>query len=249
MKAKSIPQILVAFVFAGLLSLYAGCADVPSATANAAKQTNVAAVQDADSTWESFKEKADAWRSLTNKPPLPEDVHKYQVLAANAVQEKQFGDAANYYEQGLAIYPLWPDAQHDVAMIDGELGNYGNASFHGRCYLELVPDASDAQTIGDQIIIWDEKAKMPPVDSQSIAGMSDEEKLNYYRRRLGISHDDEWDAIKPAIDAVLFDQTQPHQDTMFQRRKLMQAQRNLKELLNSEQQTTAISLGLLESRR
>ncbi len=115
--------------------------------------------QDAD--FERFKQKAAAWRALVTKPPLPDEAHKYLVLAANAVQEKRFADASDYYEQGLEICPLWPDAQHDVAMIDGELGNYGDAAFHMRCYVELVPGASDAEAARNQVIIWDEKAKEP----------------------------------------------------------------------------------------
>ena len=119
--------------------------------------------QEAD--FEQFKQKAAAWRALATKPPLPEEAHKYQVLAANAVQEKRFEDAADYYEQGLEIEPCWPNAQHDVALIEGELGNYSDAAYHMRCYVELAPNASDAPAARDQAIIWDEKAQNPPMDN------------------------------------------------------------------------------------
>src|SRR5208282_3068401 len=54
--------------------------------------------------------------------------------------------------------PLWPEAQYNLAMIDKELGNYSDATYHMRCYLELVPNAKDAEAARDNIIIWEEKA-------------------------------------------------------------------------------------------
>lgn len=127
-------------------------------------QINSPAPQGADSAWESFKEQAASWRGLANKPSLPDEAYKFQVLAVNAVQEKRFGDAADYYEKGLEICPTWPDAQHDAALIYGELGDYGDAAYHMRCYVELMPNASDAQAARNQIIIWDEKAENHPMN-------------------------------------------------------------------------------------
>jgi hypothetical protein len=100
-----------------------------------------------------------AWRALAVKPPLPEAARRYQVLAENAVQEKRFQDAANYYNQALNIEPFWPEGQFNLSLVDGELRNYSGASSHMRMYLELVPDAQDARQAEDKIIIWDEKAK------------------------------------------------------------------------------------------
>jgi len=100
-----------------------------------------------------------AWRALAVKPPLPEAARRYQVLAENAVQEKRFQDAANYYNQALNIEPFWPEGQFNLSLVDGELRNFAGASSHMRMYLELVPDAQDARQAEDKIIIWDEKAK------------------------------------------------------------------------------------------
>ncbi len=106
-----------------------------------------------------LQEQIVAWRALAVKPPLPEAARKYQVLAENAVQEKRFQDAANYYNQALNIEPFWPEGQFNLSLVDGELHNYSAASAHMRMYLDLVPDAQDAQPAEDKIIIWDEKAK------------------------------------------------------------------------------------------
>jgi hypothetical protein len=37
--------------------------------------------------------------------------------------------------------------------------DYGNAVLHMQRYLELVPDAPDAQAARDQIVIWQSKIK------------------------------------------------------------------------------------------
>jgi hypothetical protein len=90
------------------------------------------------SKFEEFKGRAATWRTLANKPPLPEETRKYLVLAQNAVQENNFQKAGAYYEQGLEIEPLWPDAQFNAAVIDSKLNEYAEAAYHMRCYLELL---------------------------------------------------------------------------------------------------------------
>ncbi len=114
--------------------------------------------------FDQFKEKAVAWRGLTSKPPLPDEVDRNRVLAENAYSEKRFKDAIDYYEQALEIEPCWPEGQFNAAMIAKELGDYAYAAYHMRCYLELVPDAKDARAAHDEIIIWEEKAKAPLTD-------------------------------------------------------------------------------------
>jgi tetratricopeptide (TPR) repeat protein len=116
---------------------------------------------------EAFKEKADSWRSLAVKPELPEEARKYRVLAENAYKEKRFEDARRYYEQGLEIQPLWPDGQFNAAILDKEFGDYGEAVYHMRCFIELAPESKDAAAARDQIIIWEEKAKEPSAASDS----------------------------------------------------------------------------------
>lgn len=120
-----------------------------------AAETNRAATMEA-----RVREKIPAWRALKQKPPLPPDARRFRVLAEDALREKRFEDAASYYDQGLAIEPLWPDGQFNLAMLYGELRKFAQAASHMRLYLEMVPDATDAQAAQDKIIIWDEKARL-----------------------------------------------------------------------------------------
>jgi hypothetical protein len=105
----------------------------------------------------SFRLKAREWRALPVKPLLPEQAQQFRVLAEDALRNKEFQKAADYYEQGLAITPLWPQGQFNAAILAGELGTYSRAVLHMKRYLELSPDAADAQSAREQMIIWQSK--------------------------------------------------------------------------------------------
>ena len=104
-----------------------------------------------------FKRQAGDWQALPVKPPMPESAREHKVLAENAFQEKNLGKAIDEYENALQIFPTWPEGQFNVALICGETGDYDCAVEHMQDYLELVPDAADAQTAKDKIIIWKDK--------------------------------------------------------------------------------------------
>ena len=67
----------------------------------------------------------------------------------------------NYYETGLAQYPTWPEGHFNAALIAAEMGDYTDAVEHMQAYLELLPNAPDAQAARDQIDLWQLKAKEP----------------------------------------------------------------------------------------
>jgi len=135
-----------------------GFADVVYALSYYAKNPS-ARLDDDAAIFARFKERADAWRVLPQSPPLPEEARRYEVLAKNAISTKEFKKAGDYYEKGLAIYPLWPKAQYNAAVIFGELGVYDKAVSHMKRYLALCPYAKDAQAARDQMYIWEEKLR------------------------------------------------------------------------------------------
>jgi tetratricopeptide (TPR) repeat protein len=110
------------------------------------------------SSFVDFEEKANVWRALTQKPRLPEETRRFRVLADDAVQNKQFDKAADYYEQGLAIEPMWAAGQFNAALIYAELEFYPLAVMHMKRYLALEPNAKDVKVYQDKIYIWEEKA-------------------------------------------------------------------------------------------
>lgn len=115
-----------------------------------------------------FQQKAKIWLTLSPKPPIPEEARRFRVLADDAVQNKDFDKAANFYEQGLAIDPMWPAGQFNAAIIYGELKFYPMAVMHMKRYLGLKPDAKDAKVCQDKLYIWEEKAS----DNESASGSS-----------------------------------------------------------------------------
>lgn len=106
---------------------------------------------------EKFREDITAWRSAAVKPPMPEDARVHQVLAENAVREKNLDKAIGEYEAALQIFPTWPDGQNNLAFLCGETGDYDCAIEHAQDYLELAPNATDGQAVKDKIIIWKDK--------------------------------------------------------------------------------------------
>ena len=55
--------------------------------------------------------------------------------------------------------PLWPEDYFNAALIAASVGVYAQAAEHMQCYLELLPNAPDAQAARDQIGMWQIKAK------------------------------------------------------------------------------------------
>ncbi len=112
-----------------------------------------------DLEWKVLQQKIAAWRVLSPKPPLPEEVRQQRVLAESAFREKNLDSAIEHYENGLDIDPVWPEGHFNAALLYAELNKYSDAIWHMRAYVELVPDSSDSQAARDQILIWQDKMK------------------------------------------------------------------------------------------
>lgn len=115
----------------------------------------------AGDTLRAFPQQAAAWRALASKPPVPENVRLQRLLAEDAIKEEKPEEALKRYEAGLELYPTWPQGYFNAALVAAELGFYPEAIEHMQSYLELVPDAADAQAARDQIAIWQFKASQP----------------------------------------------------------------------------------------
>jgi tetratricopeptide (TPR) repeat protein len=113
---------------------------------------------DAASPLRAFPQRAAAWRALATKPPLPEEINVRRMLAEDAIRNRKAEEALKHYELALEQYPTWPQGWFNAALIAGELGYYAEAVESMQAYLDLVPDASDAQSARDQLGIWRYKA-------------------------------------------------------------------------------------------
>lgn len=107
----------------------------------------------------TFKSGAEMYRMMPVKPALPEEVQRYRISAEDAFKNKDFKKAADYYEKGLEVEPLWPQGQYNAALLYGEIGDYRLAASHMKRYLELVPDAANAKTAREKMYLWEIKAK------------------------------------------------------------------------------------------
>jgi hypothetical protein len=114
--------------------------------------------RDADSPLRTFPQRAAAWRALATKPPIPEKVNVQRLMAEDTIKDNKPYDALNYYELGIQLYPTWPEGNFNAALIAAELKYYADAAEHMQAYLELVPDAADAQAARDKMLVWKAKA-------------------------------------------------------------------------------------------
>lgn len=111
---------------------------------------------------QAFEQKVAVWRANGSKVDPPEEAQRHFAVAQEAFQEKNFQHQAEELSTALEIYPSWPAEQYDLAVILGELNRYSEAVEHMQMYLELAPDAPDAQKARQQIWIWQDKIAHPP---------------------------------------------------------------------------------------
>lgn len=114
---------------------------------------------DTTSPLRTFPQRASAWRVLATKPALSHEVRLLRLAAEDAVKNRKPKDALNCYEMGVENDPTWAQGWFNAAIIAGQLGYYEDAAEHMQCYLELVPDAQDAQSARDQMDLWLFKAR------------------------------------------------------------------------------------------
>jgi regulator of sirC expression with transglutaminase-like and TPR domain len=107
----------------------------------------------------TFRAAAQAWRANPAKPPLSPEADRHRILAENAIKEKDLPSAVKHFESALELQPMWPAGWFNLAIIYAEQQNYNEATERMKRYLELVPDAPDANDARTQMIIWTDKAE------------------------------------------------------------------------------------------
>ena len=106
----------------------------------------------------NFAQQAAAWRALSAKPSLAENARILRLAAEDAIKRQKPDEALNDFELGVQADPTWAQGWFNAALLAGELGFYNDAVEHMQNYLELMPNASDAQSARDQIDLWKYKA-------------------------------------------------------------------------------------------
>jgi hypothetical protein len=91
------------------------------------------------------------------QPPLPEEARQHQVLAEDAVSRNDLDHAMDEYDKAISAAPCWAEGRRRDALLEGQTGWYLPAVQDMKKYLLLVPDAPDAQAMGDQILVWTDR--------------------------------------------------------------------------------------------
>jgi hypothetical protein len=97
-------------------------------------------------------------RKATSKEAFPEAARKFKVQAEDALNDKKFEDAADFYAEALKLAPWWPEGHFNRALVLAESGNYEIAIREMKRYLIIVPNASDARAAQDKIYDWERRA-------------------------------------------------------------------------------------------
>lgn len=111
-----------------------------------------------DEEYMEFRAAAQVWRDNPTKPPLSPEADRHRILAENAIQEKDIASAIAHFESALELQPMWPAGWFNLAIIYAEQKNYADAIDRMKHYIELAPEAPDANDVRTQMIIWQDKA-------------------------------------------------------------------------------------------
>lgn len=107
----------------------------------------------------AFAAAAKQWSSARPHPEMPEEARTYKLVAEDAFRRKDFPGALDAYGEALDLFPMWPEGHYNAALLAAETEDYELAAQHMRRYLALVPDAKDASTAKDKLLLWQHKAR------------------------------------------------------------------------------------------
>jgi hypothetical protein len=104
--------------------------------------------------YQDFLQTCQPWLGSKTPAPLPEEARQHQVLAEDAASRDDLDKAMDEYAAAFKIAPCWAQGRYQDAMIEGQTQWYLVAVDDMKKYLQLVPDAPNAQALRDQILVW-----------------------------------------------------------------------------------------------
>jgi hypothetical protein len=110
-----------------------------------------ASIADRDHEGALWKKITSLYRSMKPKPAVPDEARRYMVRGQTAVAEARsaadFEAAAREFEMAARQAPFWPDAYYNLGVLRGKMGLYDDAIKGLEKYLDLSPDADDAEQV------------------------------------------------------------------------------------------------------
>jgi tetratricopeptide (TPR) repeat protein len=86
--------------------------------------------------------------------PVPEEARQHQLLAQDAVSRNDTDKALDEYGTAINAAPCWAQGRYQAALLEAQVGYYPIAVQDMKKYLLLDPDAPNAQSVRDQILVW-----------------------------------------------------------------------------------------------
>lgn len=103
---------------------------------------------------DDFRATASTFRASPTKPVLSQDDQRLATQANDAFANHDQIRAVELYYQVLDDAPWWPAGHYNLALLLAGQSEFGDAVDEMKKYLELVPDAPDAQKAQQQIWVW-----------------------------------------------------------------------------------------------
>lgn len=108
---------------------------------------------------DAFARQAQSFRATNPRPALSDSANRHRVLAEAAVRDGNFEEAAAQLEAALAIDPLWPSGNFNLALVYEALEDWSEASRYMKRFLMLEPDSREAGSARDKLIVWEDRAR------------------------------------------------------------------------------------------
>jgi len=96
---------------------------------------------------------------MSPKPAFSDEVIKKRLLAEDAIEHKNVRAAVGYYDAGVALDPTWAQGWYNAALLYAEQQDYFDAAVRMKHYLILLPEAPDAATAKEKLLLWEAKAE------------------------------------------------------------------------------------------
>jgi tetratricopeptide (TPR) repeat protein len=104
--------------------------------------------------YQKFLELCGTYLSSKTEAPVPEEARQHQLLGQDAASRNDTDKGLDEYDKMVDAAPCWAQARYQAALLEAQVGYYPVAVQNMKKYLLLEPDASNAQSVRDQILIW-----------------------------------------------------------------------------------------------
>lgn len=104
--------------------------------------------------YQKFLELCSTYIDSKTSAPVPEEARQHQLLSQDAASRNDTDKALDESDKMVDAAPCWAQARYQAAQLEAQVGYYPVAVQNLKKYLLLEPDASNAQAVKDQILIW-----------------------------------------------------------------------------------------------